>query len=146
MTLLDANGRTEPAFGSAMTLAADVEQWRVGALLEFGDPSEPVCQLFFRWEPHYLDFQGDELVCGTTADGVLMLLVGGGTGLVPLPVRAGEPVIAPNGQLEAFGALQITPDVWALAPSLNVPGTLHGFVVLYGVPTPAPWERLIVLP
>jgi hypothetical protein len=135
---------TDPAFGSAMTTAADVTAWRQGAALEFGDASEPVCQLFFRWEADYLDYQGQDLACGCTPDGVLVLLFGAG-GVVPVPVRAGAPAITPAGELEAFGATPITGDVWALSPSLIVTGELHGFVVLYGVPTPAPWEQRIVL-
>lgn len=135
---------TDHAFGSAMTTAADVAAWREGAVFEFGDPSEPVCQLFFRWEGNYPDYQGHDLACGCTPDGILVLLFGV-DGLLPVRVRAGEPAIAPTGELDAFGATPITGDVWALSPSLNVPGELHGFVVLYGVPTPAPWEQRIVL-
>jgi hypothetical protein len=35
---------------------------------------------------------------------------------------------------------RIVPGVWALNPSLNIPGVIHVFVLLYGVPNPAPWE------
>jgi hypothetical protein len=136
----------EPAFGSAITTAADVEAWCAGAALEFGDPSEPVCQLFFHFERDFVNYQGEALVCGWSDGGMLMLLFGAaaaGGALLPVPVRAGNPIIAPTGELEAFGATPITGDVWALSPSLNVPGALHGFVVLYNVPTPAPWQTLL---
>ena len=134
----------EPAFGSAMTTAADVAAWCEGAVLEFGDPSEPVCQLFFRFQPSLMNYEGADLACGWASDGVLLLFFGAAL-LLPVPVRLGAPVIRPTGELESFGATRITDDVWALSPSLNVPGSLHGFVVLYGVPTPAPWDQLIVL-
>lgn len=130
-------------FGSAMTTAADVEAWRDGAILELGDASAPVCQMFFHFRPNLLTDEDDVLACDWSADGLLLLRFG--ARLLPVPVRAGAPVITPAGDLEAFGATPITGDVWALSPSLNVPGALHGFVVLYGVPTPAPWEQLIVL-
>jgi hypothetical protein len=47
--------------------------------------------------------------------------------------------------LQAFGARKFTGGAWALEPSLNLPGILHGFVVLTGVPDPPPWKRRVVL-
>lgn len=133
-------------FGAAIRTAADVAAWREGAMLEFLDPSEPVCQLFFHFEAGGLvHYDREELACAWSQDRGVLLLHFGDAGVMPVSVRAGEPTIAADGVLEAFGATPITGDVWALSPSLNVPGSLHGFVVLYGVPTPAPWEQLIVL-
>ena len=143
MTLLDANDRV--AFGSAMLTADDVEIWRAGALLECGDPSDPVCQMFFHFESDLVHYDGAALACGCTPDGVLVL-VGATASPLPVPVRVGDAAIAATGELEAFGLSPITGDVWALSPSLNLPGVLHGFVVLYGVPTPAPWEQRIIRP
>jgi hypothetical protein len=141
--MTDANDRV--AFGSALTRADDVEVWRAGALLECGDPSDPVCQMFFHFQADLVRYDGEALACGYTRDDLLVLL-GATASPLPVPVRCGDPVIAPTGELDAFGLSPITGDVWALSPSLNLPGVLHGFVVLYGVPTPAPWESRILLP
>jgi hypothetical protein len=46
--------------------------------------------------------------------------------------------------LAAFGIIEIVPGLWHLTPSLNLPGVLHMFVVVYDVPSPAPWERRII--
>jgi hypothetical protein len=49
------------------------------------------------------------------------------------------------GGVGAFGLRKVCAGVWALAPSLNLPGLMHAFVVFHGVPDPAPWESRIVL-
>lgn len=136
----------EVAFGSALTTIADVDAWRIGAGLEFGDASSPVCQMFFRFEADIHGYEQDALACGWS-NGRLILVIGGGSDdeVMAIPLRAGKPELTPSDDLVAFGATPITGDVWAVSPSLNIPGVLHGFVVLYGVPTPAPWEQRIVL-
>jgi hypothetical protein len=70
-----------------------------------------------------------------------------GPGFTPfaLTVALGEPEMTEHGVL-TYGAERVTAGVWAITPSLNVVGVIHGFVVIHGVPDPAPWERLIVLP
>jgi hypothetical protein len=64
---------------------------------------------------------------------------------IALPVVKGECELDMIGIVKNFGATEISTGVWALAPSLNLPGCIHGFIVLYDVPSPAPWERRIVL-
>jgi hypothetical protein len=75
-------------------------------------------------------------------EGILVLRFGQRE--VLLPVQAGDPVMLPSGGVGIFGLRRLTRDTWALDPSLEIPGELHAFVVLVGVPSPAPWERLIV--
>ena len=126
-----------------MRTCAEVLQWCAGAAEELGDPSAAVCQLFVRWVDDLVSFEGEELVCGMDAGDIVLWL---GPGLLfPLSLQTGGPQIE-DDELKSFGAELITPGVWALEPSLNVPATIHGFLVLYGVPDPAPWERRIVLP
>lgn len=128
---------------------AEVAEWCAGAVEAFGDPSAPVGQLFLRWQNDLASFQGDELACGMV-EGELVLLLGPGFPPLPIPVQTGEPLIErvplQQDELMAYGAEQITFDVWAINPSLNVVGLIHAFMVLHGVPSPAPWERRIVLP
>ena len=49
------------------------------------------------------------------------------------------------GELEIFGAVNIAQGVWSLTPSLNLPGLIHCFVVLYEVPPAASWLQSTVL-
>jgi hypothetical protein len=115
--------------------------WLTGGRLSLGDPSAACAQAFFRWQDP-LGVGDADLVC-CLVEGQLMLVAGAAAQL-PVPIATGEPQIGDEG-VEAFGALRICPGVWALAPSLNVPGVMHYFVVLYDVPEPPPWERRIVL-
>lgn len=125
---------------------SDVVAWCVGAAEQYADPAEPVCQLFFRWQEDVLtpdSIGGEDLVCGWH-DGKLVLMMGPSFPPLPVDVASGGLQLAENGALEAFGASLVTAGVWELVPSLNAPGLLHAFVVLYGVPDPAPWERRIL--
>lgn len=133
-------------FGAGLQTIAELEAWYAGARDEFVDPSEPVCQLFFQWQADLPAYRGELLACGASAiDGELVLACGSNIGTVSLRVQPNEPEVSPDGMLLTFGAIRITAGVWALTPSLNVSGALHGYVVLHGVPDPAPWERLVVL-
>lgn len=130
-----------------MKTFADVAAWCAGAAEQFDDPSKPVCQLFFHWEKDLgpsIRVRGGDLV-GGMYDGALVLLLGPAFPPIQIPVNAGEPQITPEGDLDSYGIEQITESVWALAPSLNVPGLIHAFVVLHDVPSPAPWERRIII-
>lgn len=134
-----------------MRTFSEVLAWCDGAAEAYGDPAAPVCQLFVRWcddlERYVARLEGaadGELACGL-AGGRPTLVLGPAFHLLPLPIQKGAPELE-GGDLVMFGAKLITRGVWALAPSLNVPGLIHGFVILYDVPEPAPWERRIVLP
>jgi hypothetical protein len=124
----------------------EVAAWCLGAFEAYGDASVPVCQLFFRWQPDLETFDGrgddETLVCGMVLGE--FVLVCGRSAIIPLPVRKGAPE-ATDEEVITYGAVRVTAGVWAITPSLNIDGFIHGFVVLYGVPDPAPWERLIVL-
>lgn len=132
-----------------MKTFSEVAEWMRGAAEQFGDPSVPVAQLFVRWRGDMEKFHRDEfageLRCGML-DGEFAILLGRDLPPLPLPVELDGPKIGEEGELQAFGAELVTPGVWALNPSLNAQGLIHAFIVLYGVPDPAPWERRIVLP
>lgn len=127
-----------------------VSEWIDGASAECGDPSIPVCQLLVRYvngDERTTPEKAYELFCFRNSirePGEFTLWLGPDL-VLPLFISRHGPVIE-NGSLKTFGAEEITRGVWALRPSLNVPGVIHGFVILYDVPTPAPWERLIILP
>lgn len=128
-----------------MKTFAEVAAWHAGALEQFGDPAAPVCQIFVRWQEG-LDGadRGEDVVVGPI-DGGLRLVLGPRSSL-PVRIKSGEPQISDEYELSAFGAELVVDGVWALTPSLNVEGVIHAFLVVYGVPDPAPWETWILLP
>jgi hypothetical protein len=122
----------------------EVSEWCAGAAAQFGDPSVPVCQLFIRWRDHLTEIGGEDLVCGWV-DGELVIFLGPEFQPLPMAIETGGYQLDDDGQLIAYGTELVTPGVWAISPSLNVEGAIHAFIVLYGIPDPAPWERRIVL-
>lgn len=125
-----------------MKTLTEIQEWCAGAEEEFGDPAEPICQIFARYVSDLSHYHGDEIVCGMEKDELVLWLP---QLPVPFSILTGKPDISRDGELMAFGAEMISSGVWALTPSLNMPGVIHAFVVLYNVPTPVPWEQLIVL-
>lgn len=128
-----------------MRSCEQLEAWCAGAAAQFGDPSAPVCQIFARWKDYPVPRCDDDIACGIQ-DGEFVIFLGPEFPRIAPRVILGEPLIRRDGGLEAFGAELVAPGVWALDPSLNIEGVIHAFVVLCGVPDPAPWERRILLP
>ncbi len=127
-----------------MKTYAEVAAWFKSAAEEFDDPSDPICQLFIRWQDDIKGSDGIELVCGWV-DGELVLFLGPDFPPLPVRIETGPFQLDENDAVKTFGADKITTGVWAINPSLNAEGLIHAFLVLYGVPEPAPWERRIVL-
>ena len=124
----------------------EVRRWIVGAAEEFGDPAAPVGQLFFRWREDLDAFDGEDLACGMR-DGELVLYLGPVAEPLPLPVSVEGATYGRDGELLAFGLQRLTEgprEVWTMTPSLNIRGLIHGFVVLYDVPTSALERRIVV--
>lgn len=129
-----------------MKTIQEVEQWREGAELEFGDASVPVGQLFVRYVegdriPKRLTDYFDLFCFYENRELVIWL---GPDLIVPVEITAGA-AVTEDGEVRAFGVERFASGVWTMAPSLNMPGLIHAFVVLYDVPHTPPWERLIVL-
>lgn len=124
----------------------ELRQWLRGAEEAFGDPSRPVCQLFFRWSELSCSPAQQELICTRSQNvGEITLWM---APVMPLDVSVAEgdariTRIEADSAIKAFGAKRIAPGLWYLNPSFNFPGVIHAFVVLYGVPDPAPWEKRI---
>ena len=119
--------------------------WCEGAAREGGDPSRYCGQVFVRWVDDLPNTDLDERLAFGFVDGELVLALGPQWPPFPLAIQTGAPEIGEDGFMR-FGAELITPGVWGLSPSFNAVGMVHAFVVLYDVPTPAPWERRIWLP
>src|SRR4051794_5794252 len=99
---------TTVEFGAALTTIAQVQAWIQGAAREFGDPSEPVCQLFFRWQSTVIGYAGDELACGPLDDHVVFVCGDSIYDLYRILVQEGDPTLTNSGELLAFGAVQIS--------------------------------------
>lgn len=56
-----------------------------------------------------------------------------------IPFNANGPRVVLGDQLLRWGTIHMGPGVWVLSESIHVEGYYHGFVVLRGVPEPAPW-------
>jgi hypothetical protein len=124
-----------------MKQIAEVEQWQAGAAMEFGDPSIPVCQIFAKFVESAPPAH-DEVLAWWNGD---HFMLGFGEGRW-LPINVDEkPELDEEGRLRVFKIKEISSGVWALAPSLNIEGFIHAFVIIYGVPTPAPWVSRIVV-
>jgi len=127
-----------------MKTLSEVERWCQTAAERFGDPSLPVCQVFLRHVAHSLLTQADDLVFTVGSAGDLLLRLEADD-YIPVGISPAGPEVDANSELVAFGIEQIESGLWVLQPSLNIPGLIHAFITLYGVPEPAPWAKLIVL-
>jgi hypothetical protein len=128
----------------AMKTHAEVENWIRGAAEQFGDPAVPVGQMFVRFKHQNAIGIGLDDVCATYEADELVIGLPENTTL-PLPIDTEGARFDPEKGLEAFGIKHICPGLWTLTPSLNIPGFIHVFVTVYGVPRVAPWERRIVV-
>jgi hypothetical protein len=118
-----------------------------GAAEEFTDPSIPICEIFARFVemPKLLTSHDAEdiLASYSRLEGKLVLRFGPSA-----VIKVAVSIDGPQGDAEgvlAFGLFAVTPGLWSLRPSVNLPGLLHAFTVLYDVPVPAPWEREILI-
>ena len=106
-----------------------------------------VTHLILRWHPEPRSVKTGEGVigfAGAMSNALCSLLLN-------LPAEAGKrlhlgvatnlggPCIGDPAKPTAFGLQRVHPGVWVYDPSILVPGILHAFVVVVGVPEPAPW-------
>jgi hypothetical protein len=119
----------------------NLQRWIQGCAEDLGDPSAAVCSLVFRWMTLAPLSAPADLVCGM-AEGQFVISLDGDA-VWPLPIVAGDPEISEHKEIINYGAECIAKacGVWILSPSLNIPGLIHGYVTLVGVPSPAPWEK-----
>ena len=112
----------------------------------FGDPSAMVCLMYVGWgnKQNAMPAIWSEW---SDLDRVVLLHFVGMDGMdsVPLKVSLDEPGLTNEGGLAQFQIRPIAAGVWTISPSLNIPGQLHAFLVIHGVPEPAPWESRIIL-
>jgi hypothetical protein len=140
-----------------MKAVAELMAWLEGAEEELGDPSQAVTQIFVRYQA--IRTASDDLVATFEKDALLFFPFGldprgvDPAAAIPLAVSTEGPKIGPSDDgfsplsedvLLAFGVERVCDGVWSLTPSLNMPDVMHVFVVVYDVPTPAPWERRVI--
>jgi hypothetical protein len=119
-----------------------------------GDPAAATCLMFVKWQRAVLTRDGAvedyEARWGQVETGGILLLDFVDEEQrreLPLEVSMDAPrfVRLLDGVMVRYRARKVCDGVWALDPSLNIPGMLHAYVVLHGVPDPAPWEKRIIL-
>jgi hypothetical protein len=109
-----------------------------------GDPAEIVCLLLTPWHPE-LTRMRDVRPTWDGGERILSLLFTYANAHVPVPISETlEPIIV-DDVIHAYGLRKATKGVWALAPSLQIPGVVHCYLVFHGVPDPAPWESRIIV-
>lgn len=123
-----------------MKTIQELQDWVTGVEQAFGNPSAATGLLFARYQA--LPAPSEEIVA-RYVDGELVLIVGE-LGEIPIALDPSGGYVMRDEQLVAFGTEQVMPGLWHLIPSLNIPEVLHVFMVVYDVPTPAPWERRII--
>lgn len=102
---------------------------------------DPICQVFLRFLgfASVPDQRSPQAPLACYFDGQGLVLCLGEDLRVPAPVSPRGPVISGVGDLAAFGATEVCPGVWALEPSLHMPGLFHAFVVVFDTDS-APWS------
>lgn len=126
-----------------MKLIRELEEWITQSTSHYGDPATPVGQIFARFVTRDPGAH-DDIVARW--DGRQLFLGFGHGDWLPIDIDTdGMKADDETGHLTAFGVKQICPGFWTLEPSLNMPGVIHAFVHVYGVPAIAPWERRIIV-
>lgn len=127
-----------------MKTLSEVEEWRVGATNELGDPAAAVAQIFARFVPRLPARAYQDVIAGYENGSLLLSFEL--ANVVPLPIDADGPLYDEElRRLTAFGIRNVCPGFWHLTPSLNIPGVIHAFVCIYDVPAVAPWENRIIV-
>ena len=124
-----------------MRTLKQVKRWIEGAIDNFGDPSAPTGVIFARFVTQ--PTRNEELVLAAWHERKLHIDFGGGW--LPVPIDVDGPVIdEERGSISAWGIEKICPGLWTLSPSIHMPGIIHVFAHSYCVPSPAPWESMII--
>ena len=141
-----------------MRTIREVCDWCTAVEHDMGDPAASVAQVFARYVEDVDAYRGEDLVFGLhggkAQNGAvaLQLRLWVGPAIHPAAIQG---VIVPAtmdgpkfalDQLLTFGVRPVSPGLWYLNPSLNLPGQIHAFIVLYDVPTPAPWDKPVIRP
>lgn len=118
--------------------------------------SNAILHVWPRFTPQPFDDPRDELLWGWNPNangGEVVLRLGRYP--IHFAARIGDPVMEkatatasliiipgppPPPRMKAWGLTKLGDSVWAVAPSIHLPGAFHGYVVLCDVPNPAPWE------
>jgi len=115
------------------------------------DEPMPVFLLTPRWSPVILVDPTTEDLCFVAKEGdgrnpggwmlYVRAFIEDELAAFSVPVKSNMYELRPDGSMEIFGLRQLGPGTWRVAPSVNIPGQIHAFVILCGVPDPAPWEK-----
>ena len=129
---------------SVVMNAVELAEFLEAAEEGLGDPASSVCLILARWcEGPCI---APDIIARWDGNAVQLQIVQQRGEPASFSLRISEEGPGIEGAtLQAFGARKFTGGAWALEPSLNLPGVLHGFIVITGVPDPPPWKQRIIL-
>lgn len=112
---------------------------------QHGRADAGVVHLVAEWAEGVHEYKGDDVAVGWWG-GRLTFNIGGH--LIALPAVVGPPeTIDPQTMaMKAWGLEKLALGAWIVTPSLHQPGSLHAYIVLRGVPVPAPFEAATLAP
>lgn len=125
--------------GPVLRTIDDLAHWCDVSFEAFGDASKPVAVCFARWTDNLEAYRGEDIAIGRNdpaAPEDYALRLGPGC-YIAIRLQQKQAFVNAAGELEIFGANEVTDGVWSLTPSLNMPGLIHCFLVLYAVPETA---------
>jgi hypothetical protein len=114
------------------------------------DYGQAIHQNFPLWQPNFACVAtSDADACFAVEDGpgrwsLILALVRGDRRRFQIQIPIGPKPMETDEGMACWGVAKLAPSVWAVQPSILAEG-YHGFVILRGVPDPAPWEPRIIL-
>jgi hypothetical protein len=120
--------------------ASEVREMLARDRAEGRDPANRVLHLVADWMPegNVAEYHGDGIVAALWGS-TLAVSVGGN--LFSFAAKPGPALVKDPATMamEHWGLERLGPGVWAVQPSVVVPGAIHAYIVLRGVPEPAPF-------
>jgi hypothetical protein len=130
-----------------MRTFAELKRARAWASQEFGDPAAPVFHLFFRWhEGSGQDYAGEDLIASMWGGKFALWLAPQWPVTMPVVVGEAQIRVVRSMAMNTWGSERLGPGVWALSPSLNMPGVVHAYIIVTDVPEPTPWASTVAPP
>ncbi len=129
-----------------ITNLEEATAWQIAVHTALGDPAQRTALLCLPWMrefPPLAGGYGASFIGHRDGRGVFEIH-GFAQEAIPITFDT-KGMNVEDGELADFGIEKLDHGTWAFSPSMNVPGLIHGFVVIHGVPHPAPWESLIVV-
>jgi hypothetical protein len=138
---------TEKQFQDIERRAQEHDIERMSSFFPDDEPM-PVFLLTPRWSPVILVDPTTEDLCFVAKEKAGWMLyvrafIEDELAAFSVPVKRSVYELNDDGSMAVFGLSQLGPGTWRVVPSVNIPGQIHAFVILCGVPDPAPWDHCV---